>query len=58
MLLIEQNIGVATAVANRVQKVLEDANIKTAAAGGPTLARAVAQYMPPRTLGVNVGFNF
>ncbi|MFO1264908.1 MAG: TonB-dependent receptor plug domain-containing protein [Rhodoferax sp.] len=37
---------------------LEDANIKTAAAGGPTLARAVAQYMPPRTLGVNVGFNF
>ena len=24
----------------------------------PLLARAVAQYMPPRTLGVNVGFNF
>jgi len=37
---------------------LEDANIKTSAAGGPTLARAVAQYMPPRTLGVNIGFNF
>ena len=37
---------------------LEDANIKTSAAGGPTIARAVAQYMPPRTLGVNVGFNF
>ena len=37
---------------------LEDANIKTSAAGGPTIVRAVAQYMPPRTLGVNVGFNF
>lgn len=37
---------------------LEDANIKTSAAGGPTIARAVAQYMPPRTLGVNIGYNF
>ena len=37
---------------------LEDANIKTSAAGGPTVVRAVAQYMPPRTAGVNIGFNF
>ncbi len=37
---------------------LEDANIKTSAAGGPTIVRAVAQYMPPRTAGVNIGFNF
>lgn len=37
---------------------LEDANIKTSAAGGPTIDRAVAQYMAPRTLGVNVGYNF
>ncbi|MEO7107019.1 MAG: TonB-dependent receptor [Rhodoferax sp.] len=37
---------------------LENANIKTSAAGGPTIATAVAQYMAPRTIGVNVGYNF
>ena len=37
---------------------LENTNIKTSAAGGPTIATAVAQYMAPRTIGVNVGYNF
>jgi iron complex outermembrane receptor protein len=43
---------------------LENANIKTSAAGGSPLGGqasvdlAVAQYMPPRTFGVNMGYNF
>ena len=36
----------------------ENANIKTSAAGGPTVDLAVAQYKPPRTIGVNVSYNF
>ncbi len=37
---------------------VENANIKTSAAGGPTIDLAVAQYKPPRTIGINVGYNF
>ena len=37
---------------------LEDKNIKTSAAGGGNGGIFVAQYMPPRTFGVNVGYNF
>ncbi len=37
---------------------LENANIKTSAAGGPTVALSVAQYMAPRTFGINAGIDF
>ncbi len=37
---------------------VENANIKTSAAGGPTIDLAVAQYMAPRTFGINLGYNF
>ncbi len=37
---------------------LEDKNIKTSAAGGGNGGIFVAQYMPPRTFGINVGYNF
>jgi iron complex outermembrane receptor protein len=36
----------------------ENKNIKTSAAGGGNGGIFVAQYMPPRTFGVNVGYNF
>ncbi len=37
---------------------VENAKIKTSAAGGGNGGIFVAQYLPPRTYGINVGFNF
>ncbi len=37
---------------------VEDANIKTSAAGGPNIDRSFAQYMAPRTFGINAGIDF
>jgi iron complex outermembrane recepter protein len=37
---------------------LEDGKIKTAAAGGGNGGIFVAQYLPPRLIGANIGFNF